>query len=47
MFIDYNLYINDMLFGLFVGIGSALGYFIVNHGLIKRVEKLEKKGGEK
>lgn len=43
MFIDYSIYINDILLGLFVGIGSSLGNFIVNRGLIKRIEQLEKR----
>jgi hypothetical protein len=42
MFIDYNLYLNDVILGLFVGIGSALANLIVNRGLIRHLEKLEK-----
>jgi hypothetical protein len=41
MFIDYNLYINDILLGLFVGIGSALGNYLIQKSLIRRLDRLE------
>ena len=41
MFVDLNSLVNSMITGLFVGIGSTLGTYIVTKHFIKNLEKLE------
>jgi uncharacterized protein YneF (UPF0154 family) len=40
---DWNSLINAMLTGLFVGIGSTVGTWIVTRTFIKNLERLEDK----
>jgi hypothetical protein len=40
--IDYSSLFNNMINGLFVGIGAATGTWLVNHHFVRHLEKLEK-----
>ena len=40
---DFSLLINSMITGLFVGIGSALGTWLVTRHFIRHLERLEAK----
>ena len=40
---DWNALFNSMVTGLFVGIGSSLGTYIVLRVFVKNVERLEDK----
>lgn len=44
---DWNTLLNAMVTGLFVGIGSTLGTWIVTKHFIRNLEKLEEKIKEK
>lgn len=41
MLIDYGLYLNYILLGLFSGIGVSLGNYLMQRSLIRRLEDLE------
>ena len=40
---DWDVLINAMFTGLFVGIGSTIGTWLVARTLLKNIEKLEQK----
>ena len=40
---DWNTLINSMVNGLFVGMGAAVGTWIVNRHFTRNLEKLEEK----
>jgi hypothetical protein len=40
---DWNVLLNSMVTGLFVGIGSTVGTWLVTRTLLKNIEKLEEK----
>jgi hypothetical protein len=40
---DLNNLVNSMINGLFVGMGSGLGLWIVTRHLIRNIEKVEEK----
>jgi hypothetical protein len=40
---DWNSLINSMINGLFVGMGAAIGTWIVNRHFVRNLEKLEEK----
>ena len=40
---DWNTLINSMINGLFVGMGAAVGTWIVNRHFVRNLEKLEEK----
>lgn len=40
---DFTFLINSMVTGLFVGVGSALGTWLVTNHFIRHLEKLEAK----
>lgn len=40
---DFSLLINSMVTGLFVGVGSAFGTWLVTRHFIRHLEKLEAK----
>jgi hypothetical protein len=43
MMLDWNMLLNSMITGLFVGVGSALGTWFVTRHFIRHLEQLEGK----
>jgi len=41
--IDWNTLINSMINGLFVGMGAAIGIWVVTRHFLRYLEKLEEK----
>ena len=40
-------FFTSLLTGMSIGIGTTFGAWLINHGVIKRIENLEKKIGDK